>query len=78
MNPVNKKFWLVWNKDGFPPRYMHDSEKSAKLEAERLAKENHGKMFIVLQSISAKIVNPIIEVKFDANAYDQFEDDIPF
>jgi hypothetical protein len=44
-------FWLVWSPTGHrPPRYRHGSEQSARCEAERLALENAGHEFFVLES----------------------------
>lgn len=45
-------FWLVWNREGFPPRYQHETEAGARAEAERLARANPGKSFCVLTSIA--------------------------
>ena len=44
------KFWIVWNPAGKNPKFRHTSEDSAKAEAARLATENPGVKFIVLES----------------------------
>lgn len=46
-----KQFWLVWNPEGRAPTYQHDSEESARSEAERLAKLNPGQSFYVLETV---------------------------
>ncbi|WP_020209001.1 hypothetical protein [Gilvimarinus chinensis] len=47
----NPEFYLVWTPDGWPPNFRHDTEKSAEIEAKRLAKANPGKQFHVLAHI---------------------------
>jgi hypothetical protein len=41
--------FFVWTKSGRAPRYRHETRASAIVEAERLAKENPGRKFIVQQ-----------------------------
>ena len=48
-----KKFWYIWNLEGQPPRYRHYSEGDAVLEADRLARDNPGQYFIVLEAKTA-------------------------
>lgn len=46
-----KQFWLVWCPSGpTPPSFQHSTELSASKEAERLAKENPGNRFYVLEA----------------------------
>jgi hypothetical protein len=50
-------FWLVWSPTGSnPPQYRHPSEEGAEQEAERLARAHPGSEFIVLQSVSSRLV----------------------
>jgi len=42
-------FWLVWRDDGGTPTYKHQTPESAKQEAERLAVQNPGQRFHVMQ-----------------------------
>lgn len=42
-------FYLVWNPAGRSPQFRHCSIASARTEAERLAKENPGLEFFVLE-----------------------------
>lgn len=51
-----KAFWFVWNVHGGAPRFQHQSESSAIIEAERLARMNPGQTFVVLQSVCARVV----------------------
>jgi hypothetical protein len=46
-----KQFWFVWTKNRRPPRRMHDTLTSAAAEASRLAEQNPGRSFIVLQAV---------------------------
>lgn len=57
MNEKESKFWLVWRErsssqsgelSSFLPQYKHDTEESARTEAERLARK-HGGRFHVLE-----------------------------
>lgn len=66
------KFWLVWNKNGNAPTYEHQSEYSARKEAERLSRLNKGEVFHVLELIDS---GKLKDVKWSS---DEFCDDIPF
>lgn len=44
------KFWMVWREGSRTVTYKHETEKSARQEAERLARENPGEKFYVLES----------------------------
>lgn len=46
-----KKFWVVWNSDGFSPKVRHVDKGSACQEAQRLAALNPGKQFVVLEAM---------------------------
>ncbi len=46
-------FWMVWGIHSGPPTFQHQSEESARNEAERLARLNPGKQFVVLESVAA-------------------------
>ncbi|XTQ92604.1 hypothetical protein ACQR5W_11835 [Xanthomonas sacchari] len=46
----DESFFLVWNPSGNSPRRRHDFEHEATREAERLAVENPGCEFYVLQA----------------------------
>lgn len=45
------KFWLVWNERCGPPTFKHYTLDAAKREAERLALNNPGERFHVLESL---------------------------
>ncbi len=44
-------FYLVWNPESGYTKFKHENYDSAHNEAERLAKENSGKEFYVLQTV---------------------------
>lgn len=50
LNVETPSFWFVWTKTGHVPRRKHGSEAGALAEAERLARANPGKKFIVLRA----------------------------
>jgi hypothetical protein len=66
------KFWLVWNEANGLPTYKHDSEQSARSEAERLAKNRQGEEFHVLELVDSCKVKTVFWRSQQQN------DDIPF
>jgi hypothetical protein len=65
-----EKFWMIWKENGSCPTVTHNSRRSAEHEAERLARLEPGKSFVVLESVKfCTIDNPI-------HWYDT--DEIPF
>lgn len=70
-------FFVVWAEGGGNPTVMHDTLNKATSEAERLARQNPGKAFHVLQSYGACVVDSLqrIDLRHDR---DDFSDDIPF
>ena len=48
---------MVWNPDRYTPTRKHDAIDKANREAERLARENQGQTFIVLESVLAVVVD---------------------
>ena len=59
-------FFVVWNPSGGNPRYRHTTERLARHEAIRLARENPGQSFFVLEAKSvSKSVEPVTTVVFD-------------
>lgn len=44
----DEQFWMVWNPEGNAPTVPHESEYSARREAERLARGHMGQRFYVL------------------------------
>lgn len=63
-------FWLVWQPETGKPNVKHDTFAEAQTEAERLARNNRGKRFYVLQAIAHAVVD---EVKVE-----MYGDEIPF
>lgn len=62
-------FYIVWNPDGpHAPRKKHCSASIAEGEAERLALENPGQTFFVMQAtMSARTSKPVEVVRFDTD-----------
>lgn len=50
MNPV---FWFVWNENGGMPQVKHANLSAARREAERLARNNPGQTFHVLELVGS-------------------------
>lgn len=72
--PGGRAFWLVWNPDGGPPTYRHDTQDGAIGEAERLARAHPGARFFVLQAIEMRAVDSMQRVRLCPGA----ADDVPF
>ena len=62
-------FWIVWCENGGPPTIRHNTEQSARVEAERLARNVPGRRFVVLRTIAAC-------EKIDVDWF--YDDPIPF
>lgn len=69
-----KPFWMVWNPNGHAPTFRHPSKESAEREAERLARANPDRTFVVLESVCARRVDSMICIDLRPTA----EDEIPF
>lgn len=67
-----RPFWFVWNPAGHAPTYKHFNEGEAIREAERLAKQNPGQDFIVLQSVTLYRKDDVLRINLRAR------DDAPF
>ena len=52
-------FWLVWNEMGHSPTVKHPDPHSAKREAARLASQNPGREFHVLQVMGTARYNAV-------------------
>lgn len=66
-------FWLVWCPDTGAPTYQHKTHESATREARRLASNNPGKRFIVLQALErVERADPVTVVRYDE------PDEVPF
>jgi hypothetical protein len=72
-------FWLVWCEGGGPPTVKHDNFATARAEAQRLARANPGRRFLVLMPALAVTKNDILETKFGKPSWrDEFAEEIPF
>ena len=58
-------FWMVWCKGGDAPTRKHASLASAYQEAERLARANRGKMFVVIRSVSEYVVDDVRRIQHE-------------
>lgn len=58
----NAPFWMVWNPNGHAPTYRHPSLNAATQEAERLAKANPGRTFVVLESVCARVADTMLSI----------------
>lgn len=73
---AQEQFWMVWNPMGWPPKFRHESEDSALREAKRLARNNPGQQFYVLEAVSGVEKNDVTVNTYRANRPDDW--DIPF
>lgn len=67
--------WFVWNPSGYAPTFQHDSEASARSEAQRLALMNPGQRFLILVSTAECIRQ---EVSWTEHEKKGIENDLPF
>lgn len=73
MPDYDGKFWMVWNEQGNIPMFKHHMRCDAQNEAERLARNNPGQTFHVLESIETLTVDNLRRTM-----YDRDYDGIPF
>ena len=66
------RFWLVWNPAGRSPSHRHKSIEDAVKEAERLARQEPGQRFIVLEALRMCQV-PELPIKWS-----ELEEPLPF
>ena len=71
------KFWVVLGSDNGSPTVRHPSKKSATSEAERLARNNPGCKFTVLESLATVVKS---DLRWEPNDLDGSEPDseVPF
>jgi hypothetical protein len=71
-----KQFWMV--KGLGPTKFVHITRQSAEAEADRLARENPGRMFFVLETIAYHVRNDVRRVN-RRRAHDPARDEeLPF
>lgn len=58
-----EQFWMVWSPQGRAPTKVHQTLGSATNEAERLARNNPGNQFYVLQALEMREVNDMRRVR---------------
>jgi hypothetical protein len=73
-----KAFWLVWSPQGArPPKHKHASEKSAKVEAERMAQTYRDADFYVLRATHmSHVPPPVVCCTYTLDPAE--DDDVPF
>ena len=58
-------FYIIWNPDGArPPKFRHDTFVAARREAERLALENPGSQFFVMQAHCCVETSKPVEIEY--------------
>jgi hypothetical protein len=67
------KFWMVYGIGRGCPTKQHWSKADAEREAKRLARENPGSFFVVLEAVAA-----IAKREFDVITFRADDDGIPF
>jgi len=70
-----EKFWLVWCVQGGAPTVKHSTFESAAYEAERLARNNQGKRFEVMERVSSVVRTDMSWEGRQPMPFDQF---LPF
>lgn len=63
------EFWMVYGEQQRSPVYEHLSYDAAKMEAQRLARNNPDKTFYVLKAVRGFVFaqQPVTEVEIDPN-----------
>lgn len=75
----SKPFWMVYGIRQGAPTVMHDTHEKARDEAKRLARNNPGVVFVVLESVGAVVKREFDTVSFRAPKPTSLtDDDIPF
>ena len=57
---IKNRFWMVWRFGSSVMAKQHESQGAAQREAERLAAENPGKKFYVLQAQSVSTIASVV------------------
>jgi hypothetical protein len=60
-------FWIVWNPSGNGSHYRHDDPIAAEIEAERLAEQNPGQKFYVLEPTCVVMRHEVEIMRFVAD-----------
>jgi hypothetical protein len=80
-------FWCVWSEGGGSPTVKHASFTKAKSEAQRLARANPGRRFVVLAAALAYVKDDLRETRFGQDEHPHWcacpvcapeDDQIPF
>ena len=71
-------FWLVWCESGGAPTVKHADYDRAKAEAQRLARANPGRRFVVLAAAIGFEVNDLKAVHYRPEIVNLLDEEIPF
>lgn len=73
-----KKFWMIYGVGQRAPTMRHESFDLAHSEAKRLARNNPGIEFVVLEAVAAVFKQDVVTVSFAAPVDRRQDDGIPF
>lgn len=62
-------FYMVWSPQGGYPTHKHGSQAGAINEAERLARNNPGREFYILQALEGRVVNDMQKITLDLTPF---------
>lgn len=74
----HKKFWMIYGIGQREPTMRHESFDLAHYEAKRLARNNPGIEFVVLEAVAAVFKQDVVTVSLRADAERRNGDDTPF
>jgi len=78
MDKINSKFWMVYGIGQRQPAFQHDSKALAEHEAKRLARNNPGVTFVVLEAVSAMIKHDVEVIALRERSDNPANDGMPF
>jgi len=67
----DNQFWSVWNHNGRVSMSQYDTEHVAIELAERLAKQNPGELFFVLEAVASRCVNSMQRINLRPHTKEQ-------
>lgn len=73
-----KRFWMIHGIGQREPTMRHESFELAHTEAKRLARNNPGTAFAVLEAVALVFKQDVVTISLKADAERRNGDDIPF
>ncbi|MBO29517.1 MAG: hypothetical protein CML61_12320 [Rhodobacteraceae bacterium] len=67
---MSEAFWVV--KGNGPATFQHDTREQAEREAERLARQNPGRKFYVLETVCGFVKDDVRKFDLDVEPYNPF------